>query len=296
MIIDCHYHLDERLMKMDELISRMDKSGVEKVALMAPMVEPFKEPPPVLVSLLQFLLTHKSMRGIGKSLVANFNADGDINILGKIYKIDKDPDNAPVFDAVRKHPDRFAGWVFVNPRGKNAPAAVYEKWKSTPGMIGIKAHSFWHHFKPVELAPVARELAKTGKPLLIHVGFGEEGDFYSLLKEVPDLKLILAHAGFPVYRETWERIKDNKHVYVDLSQTSYVGNGITKAVVDYLGVGRCLFGTDGPFGFYASDGKFDYGFIKRRIERLFPDKGVQKKLLGDNFAELTGMEPGNKAQ
>ena len=170
----------------------------------------------------------------------------------------------------------------MNPRGKNAPSAVYEKWKNTPGVVGIKAHSFWHHFKPVELAPVARELAKTGKPLLIHVGFGEEGDFYSLLKEVPDLKLILAHAGFPVYRETWERIKGNKNVYVDLSQTSYVGNGITKAVVGYLGVERCLFGTDGPFGFYASDKKFDYGFIKRRLERLFPDKGVKKKLLGEN--------------
>ncbi|MCL5878741.1 MAG: amidohydrolase, partial [Deltaproteobacteria bacterium] len=112
----------------------------------------------------------------------------------------------------------------------------------------------------------------------------------SLLKEVPDLKLILAHAGFPVYRETWERIKGNKNVSVDLSQTSYVGNGITKAVVGYLGVERCLFGTDGPFGFYTSDGKFDYGFIKRRIERLFPDKGVQKKLLGDNFATLTGIQ------
>ena len=36
MIIDCHYHLDERLLKTDELISRMDASGVDKIALMAP--------------------------------------------------------------------------------------------------------------------------------------------------------------------------------------------------------------------------------------------------------------------
>jgi hypothetical protein len=31
---------------------------------------------------------------------------------------------------------------------------------------------------------------------------------------------------------------------------------------------------------------FDYAFIKRRIERLFPDKEKQKKLLGENFLEL----------
>ncbi len=290
MIIDCHYHIDERLLKIDELLNRMDANGVDKIALMAPMVEPFKEPSPSLVGLLQFLLTHKQLRGMGKSLVANFDANGDINILSKIYKIDKDPDNELVFNAVKKYPDRFLGWIFVNPRGRNNQVKEFEKWKKTPGVIGIKAHSFWHHFKPVELAPVAGELAKTGKPLLIHVGFEEEGDFYSLLKEVPDLKLILAHAGFPVYRETWTRIKDNKHVYVDLSQTSYVGDGITRQVVESLGVDRCLFGTDGPFGFYASDNKFDYGFIKKRIERLFPDKGMQKRLLGDNFAELADIK------
>lgn len=290
MIIDCHYHLDERLLKIGELLSRMDANGVDKVAIMAPMVEPFKEPTPFLVSVLQFLLTHKSLRGLGKSLVANFDPNGDINILGKVYKIDKDPDNELVFNAVKKYPERFVGWIFVNPRGKNEPVKEFEKWKNIPGVIGIKSHSFWHHFKPVELAPVADALTKIDKPLLIHVGFGEEGDFYSLLKEVPKLRLILAHAGFPVYKETWEKIKNNKQVYVDLSQTSYVGDKITKDVVEYLGPERCLFGTDGPFGFYASDGKFDYGFIKRRIERLFPDKGIQKRLLGENFRELAGIK------
>lgn len=290
MIIDCHYHLEERLLKTDELLSRMDSNRVDKVALMAGMAEPFTEPSPFLVGLLQFLLTHGTLRGIGKRLVANFTAQGDINILGKVYKIDKDPDNEAVFNAVKKYPDRFYGWIFVNPKGKNDSVKEYEKWKNTQGAIGVKAHSFWHHFKPVELAPVANRLAKTGKPLLIHVGFGEEGDFYSLLKEVPQLKLIVAHAGFPVYRETWEKIKDRKNIYVDLSQTSYVGDKITSEAVGYLGAERCVFGTDGPFGFPASDGKFDYGFIKRRIERLFPDKGIQRRLLGENFAELAGIK------
>jgi predicted TIM-barrel fold metal-dependent hydrolase len=290
MIIDCHYHLEERLLKTDELLSRMDTSGVDRVALIASMVEPYSEPSPFLVGLLQFLLTHGTLRGIGKRLVANFNEQGDMKILGKVYKIDKDPDNGPVFNAVKKYPDRFSGWIFVNPRGKNNQVKEFEKWKDTSGAIGVKAHSFWHHYNPEELAPVAELLAKSGKPLLIHVGFGQEGDFYSLLKKAPQLKLILAHAGFPVYRETWEKIKDKKNVYVDLSQTTYEGESITRQVVEYLGVDRCLFGTDGPFGFHASDGKFDYGFIKRRIERLFHDKGVQRRLLGENFAEIASIK------
>jgi len=44
-----------------------------------------------------------------------------------------------------------------------------------------------------------------------------------------------------------------------------------------------------PFGFPAADGKFDYGFLKRRIERLFPDPGMRRLLLSENFAALAGI-------
>ncbi len=72
------------------------------------------------------------------------------------------------------------------------------------------------------------------------MGFDREGDFLSLIKEVPGLKLILAHAGFPYYRETWMKIKEHKNVYIDLSQTSYVGDRITKEAVEYLSAERAL--------------------------------------------------------
>jgi len=126
----------------------------------------------------------------------------------------------------------------------------------------------------------------SGKPLLIHAGWGSHGDYDVLLQKVPDLKLLLAHAGFPLYSETWNNIKIYKNVYIDLSQTSYLNDRMTREVVDYLGVEKCLFGTDGPYGVHGDDGLFDYSFIKRRIERLFPDKEIQKKLLGENFLEL----------
>jgi len=112
------------------------------------------------------------------------------------------------------------------------------------------------------------------------------GDYDALLKKVPDLKLQLAHAGFPLYSEPWNNIKNYKNVYVDLSQTSYPNDRMTRAVVDFLGVEKCLFGTDGPYGVHGDDDLFDYSFIKRRIERLFSDKEIQKRLLGENFLEF----------
>ncbi len=286
MVIDCHYHLETRLLSVNELLERMDKNGVDKVALMAPMVEPFPEPAPFLVGLLQFMLTHRTTRVIGKKVVASFSTEGDVRILGKHYRIEKEMDNDMVFETIKSHPDRFLGWVFVNPLSRKNPLEEIEKYRNLPGFIGVKAHSFWHHYEPIKLATVAEKLRVMDKPMLIHVGFDKEGNFMHLVNEVPGFKLILAHAGFPYYWETWKKIREYKNIYVDLSQTSYVGEKITKDVVEFLGVERCLFGTDGPFGFHGKDGKYDYGFIKRRIEKLFPDSSIRKRLLGENFLEV----------
>lgn len=288
MVIDCHYHLDERYLTIDELIKKMDEAGVEKTALMGAQIDPYPEPSRFLISLLLPMLTTRALRPVGKMFIANFTRDG-IKLMGKEYPLYSDPDNAPVFDAVKRHPDRFLGWIFVNPHGKKDQAAEFEKWRKTKGVAGVKAHCFWNHHTPIELRPVAEKLASAGLPLILHLGYGPEGDYAALLKAVPELKLIMAHTGFPGYSDTWREIRSRKNVFVDLSQTSYVSPRTLRAAVEYLGADRCLFGTDGPFGFHGQDGKFDYGLIKRRIEAAFPDAGTRRRLLGDNFREIAGV-------
>ncbi|HNY49540.1 MAG TPA: TatD family hydrolase [Smithella sp.] len=290
MIIDCHYHLEERVFTVERLISEMQKAGIDRVALMGSIIGPFDEPSRFLIGILQFLLENSFSRNIGKAFVSNFTDHGDVKILGKPYPLATDPDNEKVFDAVGRHPDKFLGWIFVNPRGRKNQIEEFEKYKDIKGFIGVKAHTFWHHFAPVELAPVAERLAKTGKPLLIHAGFGEEGNFEALLKKVPDLKLILAHAGFPYYSDTWKKIKPLKNVYMDLSQTTYTSEKATRQAVEMFGPERLFFGTDGPFGFHTADHQYDYGFIKRRIEGMFTDAGVKKKLFGESFADAVGLK------
>lgn len=289
MVIDCHYHLEERVFSVDALLREMDACGIEKNALMGSMIAPFHEPPRFLLAILQALIENPYTRAVARVLVSDFTDKGEIKILGKPYAIDPDPDNGKVFEAVGRFPDRFLGWIFVNPRGRKDQVAEFEKYRERPGFIGVKAHPFWHHFSPVELAPVAERLARTGKPLLIHAGFGEEGNYEALLERVPDLKLILAHAGFPEYSLAWSMIKGRRNVFLDLSQTSYTSERATRDAVAFLGPERLFFGTDGPYGFHGPDGRYDYGFIKRRIERMFPDAGIRSRLLGDNFAEVAGL-------
>jgi len=288
MVIDCHYHLEEKVFSVERLMLEMQKAGIDKVALMGSMIEPFREPPAFLIKFLQMFLESPLLRSIGRLTVSNFT-DRGVKILGKPYSIETDPDNEKVFDVAGKYSDRFLGWIFVNPRGGKDQVAEFEKYKDRTGFIGVKAHPFWHHFKPVELLPVAERLAKTGRPLLLHLGFGEEGDYEVLLAKVPDLKLILAHAGFPGYADTWKKIRDRKNVYLDLSQTSYTSERATRQAAEYLGQDRLFFGTDGPYGFHRADHTYDYGYIKRRIERMFPDGKVREKLLGRSFAEVVGL-------
>ena len=289
-VIDCHYHLDERYLTVDQMIARMDAAGIGRVALMAPMTEPIPETPRPLVRLLQFLLAHRATRPLGRRSIERFDAEGGVEILGKLHLMYPHPDNAPVFDLVGRMPDRFLGWVFVRPGSALDPAAELEKWISRPGFVGVKAHPFWHRFEPVRLLSVTETLIAVSKPLLIHAGYGRQGDFLALVEKAPELKLVIAHAGFPDYTDTLRKIKDRKNVYVDLSQTSYVNVGATRRAVEVLGVERCLYGTDGPYGYQAADGKFDFGFIKARLERLFPDAGARQRLLGGNLAELAGIK------
>ncbi len=285
-IIDCHYHLDPKLKPLDELLTEMDACGVDRVALMGKQIEPMPDPSGFLVATMQFCLCRRPLRKMIKPLVANFTEEGAIKVPGGVHPINPDPPNQPVFDAVREHPDRFMGWVFVNPRGELDPVTELERWADSPGFVGVKAHPFWNRHASLELAPVAERLVKLGRPMLIHCGFDEDGDFRSLLAEVPGLALILAHAAFPEYKDAWPTIRDSSNLFVDLSQTSYVGPRMLRDVIDALGPDRCLYGTDGPYGLSPP---YEYSEIKNRIEAVVTDPGARRRILGQNMSDLIGL-------
>jgi predicted TIM-barrel fold metal-dependent hydrolase len=127
-------------------------------------------------------------------------------------------------------------------------------------------------------------IARKKAILILHLGFDDHGDILTLSNTFPELKIILAHAAFPCYGDTWRKIRHLRNVRVDLSATSYVDRKIMAQAADVLGIDRCLFGTDGPFGSHGPLG-FDQGIIKRNIEAVFTDHVVLQKILGGNFLE-----------
>src|SRR5207248_178361 len=106
-----------------------------------------------------------------------------------------------------------------------------------------------------------------GKPMLVHLGAGaHRGDFRRLPERFPRLNVIYAHAGIPWYGTLWDDAVRRENVFVDLS-SPYLDKALRHRALRALGASRCLYGSDGPYGYPARDGGYDHGAILRQIEQ-----------------------------
>ena len=291
MIIDMHYHLDERMEKMDRLIAQMDRHNIDRIALVPPMVDPFhvEGTAEKLARFARNLQTGK-WNFLGRKLYESVvTKNGQFNILGKKYDIDQQPDNNLVAAALKAHPERFYGWFFINPALEDAVAAM-EKGLDSQGWIGIKCHPYWHRYPVKQLDDAAAFCVARNLPLLLHLGGNKEnGDFRHLPERHPKLKLVYAHAGVPFYKKLWAYIRDKKNVYIDLS-SPYLDEPLRRAAVAAVGPEKCFYGTDGPFGYPSpEDHIYDHGAILTEINRLPVSAEDKEKIKGKNFIEMAGL-------
>ena len=290
MIIDAHYHLEERLETIDRLIDQMSRNKKDRVALIPTLSEPFH-----IEGLAETMsgVMRKALAGrlnkVGILMyLSTVTSSGKFSILGKTYDIYPKPDNGLVAQAIEAHPDKFFGWILVNPSVAD-PIAEMERWLDKPGWIGVKSHPFWHRYPVKILDDTAALCVEKGLPMLIHLGAGRKrGDYKYLPDRHSMLNVIYAHSGVPYYKRMWDYVKSKNNVFVDLS-SPYLDEPLRIASVKYLGAQKCLYGTDGPFGYPGPDGLYDHGAILREIYRLPITDAEKEKILGINFKEIAGI-------
>jgi predicted TIM-barrel fold metal-dependent hydrolase len=216
----------------------------------------------------------------------NVTSDGKFSLITRRYPIYDEPDNENVARVMLAHPDRFLGWITVNPRVAD-PVAEAEKWVGQPGWIGVKTHPFLHRYPVAMLDGVAAYCVDKDLPVLIHLGADRErGDYHYLPDRHPNLKIIYAHAGIPFYRELWDFIRDKDNVFVDLS-SPYLDEPLRLSAINALGARKCLYGTDGPYGYPDTDGLYHHGRILDEITRMPISDEDKKRILGENVREIT---------
>ena len=284
MIVDAHYHLEEQFETVQALLEQMQKHGVERVALIPKMNEPFHlKPipkkaggllPPLLMSRLRFLglLLYNS----------TVTSGGQLSTLGTKHALYHKPDNTYIHRVIQEYPDKFFGWVFINPKTMDSMKEV-ERWVGVQGYIGVKTHPFWHSYPVNMLDDVAAFCEEKNMPILMHLGGDREsGDYRYLPERHPRLRIIYAHAATPYFQEVWSYARKRENIYVDLSSLVYTDQRVLSSVIDTLGPEKCLYGTDGPYA-EATQGR-----MLDRVLRLSLSDEDREQILGKNFLGLIG--------
>lgn len=286
MIIDCHAHFEPRMLDAPRVLGKMQAAGVDRVALIPTMNDPLPETPERLLSAARFLMGRRLTRPLAERVHrATLTREGNLRLGGKVYGLYARPDNQGVADLVTQHPDRFFGWIFLNPRDNPGVLDELERWRQVRGMIGLKLHPHWHDYRTDLLEPLLGRAEELGLPVLIHLGFGARGDFRAMCARHPRLVVISAHAGFPFYRDLWRHRAACPNLRVDLS-SPYLDERLAREAVRAMGPERCLYGTDAPYGFHAADGSYDYGRIKGWIDRMPISSRAKDAIFADNFRAI----------
>ena len=163
--------------------------------------------------------------------------------------------------AVQRHPGRLLTHVGVDPRRRNA-LEMLRRGMEEHGAVGLKLHptTGFYPDEPV-CTPLYRKALEYGIPVLIHSGnepaplrirFSQPKCIDAVAAELPELKIVIAHAGHGWWQEAIDLASVKPNVYVDFSgwQMEYA-NGPDyfyrplRAAIDTLGPWRVLFGSDG---------------------------------------------------
>jgi uncharacterized protein len=273
------------MLEPEPLLAKLDQAGVDRVVLIPAMNDPLPETPAVLLGIMRAIMSspcHPVARRINDSFMTD---EGHLELKGKVYEIYPRPDNQSVAGMLAAHPDRFLGWIFLNPTLPEDPLEELERWRQVPGFVGVKLHPHWHRYRIEDALPIARRCEELALPILIHLGFGEGGTWQLLTDRCPKLELIFAHAGIPHYQRMWDQVAGNPNLYLDVS-SPYLSERLVRRAVAAVGPERVLYGTDAPYGFHDADDTYDYTAIKGWVERLpCPATGIDR-ILGDNVLRL----------
>jgi len=290
MIIDTHCHLDLTENPPEKMIEFMDAGGVDKAVIFACVCDNLPSVPAALLWVARTLL-QTPFAGIALGIYedATSSQPGKLKTGGKFFDIHTAPDNIPVAEAIKQHPDRFIGFQTLNPKDNPDVLKQFEQGINEHGMKGVKVHSWFHDYNPgkllMEIAGRCREL---GLPILLHMGGRPDtSNVQVLLDAFPDLKLILAHLGIPFFQRSWEQAKNYPNVYMDISGP-YLSAGLVRKAVKAVGPDKIIYGTDAPYGLRSKDGSWTYTHTKTWVEKLSISEADKEKIFSGNLLRLLG--------
>jgi predicted TIM-barrel fold metal-dependent hydrolase len=232
-----------------------------------------------------------AMAGLVASVVAN-------GVGGKILATHVDD----VAEVVKAHPDRFFGWVGVNPLARAMETLRYIEYGiKEMGFKGVHVYPHWFGY-PINdriYYPIYTKCAELDVPIALQVGTNTPRSGSKcvgrpiLLDDVachfPELKLIGLHIGTPWTHEMTMLARNHQNVFIIAD--AHPPRQWEKPLIDYItqeewlnkdGSYKVMWGTDWPMQ------TFDQSLKEVKDLGLPPE--IEARLLGENAIRIFGLD------
>ncbi len=161
-------------------------------------------------------------------------------------------------ELVRRHPERFSSFCYLNPSLPEAfSLAEIERCFVDGPLVGIKLWISVLADDP-RLDPIMARAAELNVPVLHHAWYKATGFVYNestpaqvatLARRHPDVTIVMAHLAGGGWRGVRD-VRDCPNVVVDTSGAQPHA-GLVEYAVEELGAGRVVFGSDWPIRDFA---------------------------------------------
>lgn len=163
---------------------------------------------------------------------------------------------------VRQQPDRLIGFAGIDPTNRSEAMEDLHQAREEPGIKGITVSPAAQDFHPANSGAmeVFAEAARLSMPVILHDGvlnssatkleFARPVLLDEVARDLPDLKLIVAHMGYPWIEECIVLLGRHANVYADISALIHrpwqAYNALLTAC-QYGVMHKLLFGSDFPY-------------------------------------------------
>jgi predicted TIM-barrel fold metal-dependent hydrolase len=200
-------------------------------------------------------------------------------------------------------PDRFIGFASVDPHRPDALDVLDYAFKDL-GLMGLKLHPSKQEFYPNDerLKPIYEKCVEYNKPIMFHAGMSWEPNalakysqplhFEEVALHHPELRICLAHFGWPWINETIMLMLKYPNVYTDTSMLymdtakDFYEQIFTKNMgplwIDRNLKDQVMFGSNTP--------RFRANRLKPALESLPIRRSTLDKILGTNAEKFLGLK------
>jgi predicted TIM-barrel fold metal-dependent hydrolase len=222
---------------------------------------------------IQFSLGLMRERGISKAIMSSASAI--------VY--DFVEGNREMAAAIEGHPE-LLGYVTVNPNYFDASCRELEEYYKKPNFVGAKIHPAYcrRAINAPQTRALVRKVADYGRPLLIHTyGQGTPSQILDLVRDCPDLPIIMGHGGADAWREAADVVKQCENVYMEFCSSVLETDKVRRSIEIVGGADKILFGTDLDL--------IHPGMIAGCYEEAGLSHDEKEKILHQNASRLFGI-------